>query len=383
MVASMLSKFNPEDSDTDQEVEAPTQLKGAKKPPLDLGMSPLRERSRGAENAAQGQQKAGNPSEEEIQLKGSGGAEGDVQLKVTKKARRVFDERILTNRDGLLRIYEEFPQACNFRGRGHEAQDAKMLINRYKEWGFQLYPNLAFRDLLSRVESLGSKAGTRVYTENLRERERCRYLNQVLGIPLEHIVMPASMQPQLDDEDDKLDMTSPEAGSDRGRKRAYEEEGEDDLAELDDNEEDEEEGGEGGGSEATAPKPVPAAISSSSSAAAGGDGGVSMTFDDEAFDFDEMDRIQAEAIAHMELQQTQQQQQTQEQVAVAVAAAEEEEELVVGEEEEEKEEEADLGAAPAAAAAAEEQEENQVPVIAPASPAAAEAGDTDTATQPQ
>jgi len=182
-MVSALSEFNPDgDSDTDKQVEVTTQLKGKKKPPLDLGMSPLRERPRGQENTS-GQQKGNSNPEEEVLLKGSN-AEGEVQLKVTKKARRVFDERILTNRDGLLRLYEDFPQVCQFRGRGHEAQDAKMLINKFKEWGFQLFPNLAFPDLLSRCEALGSKAGTRAYTENLRERERCRYLSQVLGIPL-------------------------------------------------------------------------------------------------------------------------------------------------------------------------------------------------------
>jgi len=184
---SALSKFNPDaDSDTDREVEVgegAAQSKGQKKPPLNLGMSPLRERPRGQENTA-GQQKGNANPEEEVLLKGLSNTEGEIQLKVTKKPRRVFDERILTNRDGLLRVYEDFPQACQFRGRGHEAQDAKMLINKYKEWGFQLFPNLAFQDLLSRCEALGSKAGTRAYAENLRERERCRYLNQVIGVPL-------------------------------------------------------------------------------------------------------------------------------------------------------------------------------------------------------
>jgi hypothetical protein len=108
-------------------------------------------------------------------------AGGDVDEEVLKvgtkrKVRSVFNEAILTNRHGLILVYQDFPGACRFKGRGHEAQDAKKLVVKFKEWGFQLYPSLAFPDLLNRCEALGSKAHVRAYMESMRERERCRYL---------------------------------------------------------------------------------------------------------------------------------------------------------------------------------------------------------------
>ena len=149
-------------------------------------------------------------------------AEGEIELKTTKKARRTFDERILTNRDGLLRIYTEFPSACKFRGVGHEAQDIKNMLNKYKEWAFQLYPGLAFPDILSRCETLGSKAVVRSYAENLRDRERSRYLNEVLGVDLAHIRVPQRVEVETGiygggygAGEEAIDVTSPEASSRR------------------------------------------------------------------------------------------------------------------------------------------------------------------------
>jgi hypothetical protein len=100
------------------------------------------------------------------------------ELLVKKKARyaRPFTEDILTLPDGLQRIYEEFPLTCKFRGRGSEAKDIKKLMSTYREWAFQLYPGLAFPDIVSRCEALGGKAKTRTTLEHLREQERDRYI---------------------------------------------------------------------------------------------------------------------------------------------------------------------------------------------------------------
>jgi len=178
--------------------------------------------------------------EEIVQLKTSGDVEGEkIKNGVTKKTRRVFDESVLCNPDGLRRIYEEFPNACNFRGRGHEAQDIKRLISKYKEWAFQLYPNIAFPDMLNRLDSLGKKGAVSIEMEKLRDRERNRYLVEVLNVPLSEIRIPereanrssknyeyeeeADWEKSTDNsnnnnnnnnnnEDSTADLTSPEAG---------------------------------------------------------------------------------------------------------------------------------------------------------------------------
>ena len=105
---------------------------------------------------------SGNPIEELIKKSG--------------KKKKVFNEDILTGSDGLIRIYEDFPREKLFQGRGHELQDMKRLLHRYKEWGFQMFPGLAFPDLLSRCESFGPKARTKSCLKGLRDRERDRYV---------------------------------------------------------------------------------------------------------------------------------------------------------------------------------------------------------------
>ena len=100
--------------------------------------------------------------------------EGLIKKKV--RTQRLFTEEILTGRDGLVRIYEDFPREKLFRGRGHELQDMQRVLKMYKEWGFQMFPGLAFPDLLSRCETFGHKARTRNCLKGLRDRERDRYV---------------------------------------------------------------------------------------------------------------------------------------------------------------------------------------------------------------
>mmetsp|Transcript_9910 Transcript_9910/g.10012 ORF Transcript_9910/g.10012 Transcript_9910/m.10012 type:complete len:359 (+) Transcript_9910:61-1137(+) len=113
--------------------------------------------------------------------KNGGEDEDATELKRTKRKVRRFDEDVLIGRDGIERIYEEFPKACKFQGRGFEALDLKRLTTLYKEWAFQLFPNLAFEDLLSSTEKLGAKGKVRTVIENLRTRERERYMLHALS----------------------------------------------------------------------------------------------------------------------------------------------------------------------------------------------------------
>ena len=124
---------------------------------------------------------------------GAGGGDGDgdgdnikadeeptIELLKEKKKRKLlrpFNEDLLVGKDGLIRIYEDFPQKCRLNGgRGNEAQDLKRLTTMYKEWVFQLHPGMSFQDALVRSENLGSKGKVRTYLNKLRDREKCRYL---------------------------------------------------------------------------------------------------------------------------------------------------------------------------------------------------------------
>lgn len=51
----------------------------------------------------------------------------------------------------------------------------------YKEWGYQLFPRLAFEDLTDRIEKLGGKARTRYLMRELRDKERDRVIEEKYG----------------------------------------------------------------------------------------------------------------------------------------------------------------------------------------------------------
>lgn len=93
-----------------------------------------------------------------------------------RKMIRPFNEDLLIGNDGITRIYDEFPRACQLKGRGNEAQDAKRIVTMYKEWAFQLHPGFSFSDILLKSEALGPKAKVKVFMETLRSKERERYL---------------------------------------------------------------------------------------------------------------------------------------------------------------------------------------------------------------
>jgi hypothetical protein len=100
------------------------------------------------------------------------------ELVVKKKARhsKPFTEDLLTLPDGLQRIYEEFPSAAQFRGRGSEGKDIKRLLGLYREWAFQLHAGMASSDVIAKCEVLGTRGKTRSCLQSLRERERSRYI---------------------------------------------------------------------------------------------------------------------------------------------------------------------------------------------------------------
>lgn len=103
---------------------------------------------------------------------------------VNPRKRKALTEEVLCDKLGLERMYQEFPTACKYKGRGCEQQYLKNLIGRYKEWSFQLFEGLAYTDLLNTVEALGSKPRVKQYMLSLRDRERIRYMEEVLHVKL-------------------------------------------------------------------------------------------------------------------------------------------------------------------------------------------------------
>mmetsp|Transcript_33147 Transcript_33147/g.47952 ORF Transcript_33147/g.47952 Transcript_33147/m.47952 type:complete len:233 (+) Transcript_33147:19-717(+) len=106
----------------------------------------------------------------------------DDDRKIRVKSYKPFTDELLSCPEGLMRIHDEFPRVLTYHGRGSEANYIKRLVTLYKEWAFQLHPGITFNDLLMKCESLGNKAPIRNYIQRLREKERSRYMTEVLGL---------------------------------------------------------------------------------------------------------------------------------------------------------------------------------------------------------
>lgn len=78
------------------------------------------------ENSDDGDEK-GSGKKEKLK-EGEGEETNTEQLKTTKRKRKTFTEQVLTGNDGLERIYENFPNKCQFRGRGSEEHDIRRMI---------------------------------------------------------------------------------------------------------------------------------------------------------------------------------------------------------------------------------------------------------------
>ena len=100
----------------------------------------------------------------------------EILKKKPRSTNKPFTEDMLVSRLGINLIYENFPKTCQLRGRGFEGSDLKKLLTHYAGWAWQLYPGMAFPDMLNRINSLGSKGPVRSCLGSLRDRERDRYL---------------------------------------------------------------------------------------------------------------------------------------------------------------------------------------------------------------
>jgi TIMELESS-interacting protein len=118
----------------------------------------------------------GVSSRDDEEKEKEGGADELIVKKKKKRTKRPFTEDILMEPDGLHRILEDFPVSCRFNGRGNEAKDVKKLMGMYREWAFQLHPGLSFADVLHKCEGFGVRGKMGTCMQDLRDRERDRYI---------------------------------------------------------------------------------------------------------------------------------------------------------------------------------------------------------------
>eukprot|EP01038_Epipyxis_sp_PR26KG_P010401 gene10401-13970_t len=196
-MSTLASMTFDEDSDNDDEI---------------ANKQPTRNNSRkvkATEDKAENQINNANNSEEIVPE--------ELLKKKREPSKKPFTEDLLISSEGLQRIYEDFPRYQQFHGRGSEAKDIARLMDKYKEWAFQLHPGMAFIDVINKCETFGSRAVIKSKLVRLRETERDRYMREVLKIPISTTTISRNQPNNLDK---KTDYSSSDSEDDAIKNRS-------------------------------------------------------------------------------------------------------------------------------------------------------------------
>ncbi|XP_061227149.1 TIMELESS-interacting protein [Neopsephotus bourkii] len=87
--------------------------------------------------------------------------------KVVKRPMPKLDAQRLISERGLPALRHVFDNV-KFKGKGHEAEDLKTLMQHMEHWAHRLYPKLQFEDFIDRVESLGNKKEVQTCLKRIR-----------------------------------------------------------------------------------------------------------------------------------------------------------------------------------------------------------------------
>ncbi|NXC51095.1 TIPIN protein, partial [Penelope pileata] len=115
----------------------------------------------------------GREDPEWAQAKGDGNQQSEAKdssaatRKAVKRPIPKLDANRLVSERGLPALRHLFDNV-KFKGKGHEAEDLKTLIQHMEHWAHRLFPKLQFDDFIDRVESLGSKKEVQTCLKRIR-----------------------------------------------------------------------------------------------------------------------------------------------------------------------------------------------------------------------
>ncbi|KAM4036577.1 TIMELESS-interacting protein isoform 1-T2 [Anomaloglossus baeobatrachus] len=87
--------------------------------------------------------------------------------RAVKRPQPKLDAQRLTSQRGLPALRNLF-DGTKFKGKGHEAEDLKVLIRQMENWAHRLFPKLQFEDFLNRLETLGNKKEVQTCLKRIR-----------------------------------------------------------------------------------------------------------------------------------------------------------------------------------------------------------------------
>ncbi|XP_058638101.1 TIMELESS-interacting protein isoform X2 [Onychostoma macrolepis] len=107
---------------------------------------------------------------------GEGEEEGEVsklaevpvaKRRSVKRPRPKLDENRLISEKGLPALRTLF-EDVKFKGKGHEAENLKLLLQKMENWAHRLYPKMQFEEFIDKVESLGGKKEVQTCLKRIR-----------------------------------------------------------------------------------------------------------------------------------------------------------------------------------------------------------------------
>ncbi|XP_013855944.1 TIMELESS-interacting protein [Austrofundulus limnaeus] len=87
--------------------------------------------------------------------------------KGVKRPQPKLDSQRLTSDRGLPALRPLFHNV-HFKGKGHEAEDLRLLMLRMENWAHRLFPKLQFEDFIEKVEKLGAKREVQTCLKRIR-----------------------------------------------------------------------------------------------------------------------------------------------------------------------------------------------------------------------
>ncbi|XP_033962295.1 TIMELESS-interacting protein [Pseudochaenichthys georgianus] len=107
---------------------------------------------------------------------GNGDGDGDVsgladvpaaKRKGVKRPQPKLDSQRLLSERGLPALRTLFDNV-RFKGKGKEAEDLRLLMQKMENWAHRLYPKMQFEDFIEKVEKLGNKKDVQTCLKRIR-----------------------------------------------------------------------------------------------------------------------------------------------------------------------------------------------------------------------
>ncbi|TSK19974.1 Lactase-like protein [Bagarius yarrelli] len=90
-----------------------------------------------------------------------------AKRRTVKRPQPKLDSQRLLSERGLPALRTLFSDV-KFKGKGHEAEDLKVLMKKMENWAHRLYPKLQFEDFMDKLEVLGNKKEVQTCLKRIR-----------------------------------------------------------------------------------------------------------------------------------------------------------------------------------------------------------------------